>query len=213
MTTKKASNSGAAAAKEKTVKAVSQSVKSDLKRREIVRVATEIINARSFAQATVIDIAAALNLRDATLYHYFPNKLALAYACHQHSLERVEQLLQDSEEAGGSGAHKLRGFIRSMLDDSAMHGPLLYFGDFSYLLAPQRKAIAARGDSLRGHLARFLVEGMKDGSVVQCEPRLVVQLLFGMLIWLGRWVPDIEGMTVDRLMNAIDALTFRGLEK
>ena len=213
MTTKKATSSPAVKPKEKTVKAVSQSVKSDLKRREIVRVATEIINARSFAQATVIDIAAALDLRDATLYHYFPNKLALAYACHQHSLERVEKLLQASDDAGGTGAHKLRRFIRSMLDDSAVHGPLLYFGDFSYLLAPQRKAVAAWGDKLRGHLGRFLHDGMKDGSVVQCEPRLVVQLLFGMLIWLGRWVPDIEGMTVDRLMNAIDALTFRGLEK
>jgi hypothetical protein len=29
-----------------------------------------------------------LNLRDATLYYYFPNELALAYACHRSSLQR-----------------------------------------------------------------------------------------------------------------------------
>lgn len=202
-----------AAPKPKKTKPVSQSLKSDQKRGEIVRAATEIINAKSYAQATVIDIAAALNLRDATLYHYFPDKVSLAYACHRHSLERFEKLLQATDESGGSGARKLRQFIRSMLDNSYDNGPLLYFGDFSYLHAPQRKVIAAWGDKLRDHLAKFLREGMKDGSIIQCEPELVVQLLVGMLIWLGRWTPGVEGLTVDRLMNAIDAFTFRGLDK
>ena len=54
---------------------------------------------------------------------------------------------------------------------------------------------------------------MRDGSIIQCEPELVVQLLLGMLIWMGRWVPNVEGLTVDRLMTAIDAFTFRGLDK
>ncbi len=213
-TTKKTTvNTPAPATTTKKSKSVSQSVKSDQKRGEIVRVATEIINAKSYAQATVIDIAAALNLRDATLYHYFPDKVSLAYACHQSSLERSEKLLQTTDDAGGTGAHKLRHFIRSMLDDSSVNGPLLYFGDFSYLHAPQRKIISAWGDKLRGHLAKFLREGMRDGSIIQCEPELVVQLLLGMLIWMGRWVPNVEGLTVDRLMTAIDAFTFRGLDK
>lgn len=202
-----------APAKPKKTKLVSQSAKSDQRRDQIVRAATEIINARSFAQATVIDIAAALDLRDATLYHYFPDKLSLAYACHQHSLKRFERLLQATDDAGGTGANKLRQFIRSMLSDSADNGPLLYFGDFSYLHAPQRVIVSAWGDRLREHLAKFLKEGMIDGSIVQCEPALVVQLLIGMLIWMGRWVPNVNGMTVDRLMNAVDAFTFRGLEK
>ena len=214
-TTKKTTTTAAAAATAapKKSKPVSQSAKSDQKRGEIMRVATEIINARSFAQATVIDIAAALNLRDATLYHYFPDKLSLAYACHRNSLERFETMLIATDQAGGTGVHKLRQFIRTMFDDSSANGPLLYFGDFSYLHAPQRKIIAAWGARLRGHLVRFLREGMADGSIIQCEPELVVHLLIGMLIWLGKWVPDVQGLTVDRLMVAIDAVAFRGLDK
>ena len=53
---------------------------------------------------------------------------------------------------------------------------------------------------------------MADGSVIQCEPELVVQLLLGMLIWLAKWAPAIDGLTVDRLMSAIDAFCFRGLD-
>ncbi|CAN5267431.1 hypothetical protein BH10PSE3_BH10PSE3_24680 [soil metagenome] len=36
--------------------------------------------------------------------------------------------------------------------------------------------------------------------------------MLGMLIWLAKWVPDIEGITPDRLMAAIGAMTFQGLE-
>ncbi len=213
-TTKKTTTAQVVASpKKKPGKRLSQSTKSDERRDQIVRAATEIINAKSYAQATVVEIAAALELRDATLYHYFPDKVSLAFACHEHSLARFEKLLTTTDEAGGTGAHKLRQFVRSMLRDSQKNGPLLYFGDYSYLHVSQREIVADWGARLRKQLAKFIREGMNDDSIVQCEPELVVQLILGMLIWLGRWVPSVEGMTADRLMSAIDAVTFRGLEK
>jgi AcrR family transcriptional regulator len=201
-----------ATAKAKRRKPISQSRKSAQKREAIVRAAIEIINAKSYALATMSEIAAALDLRDATLYHYFPDKQALAYACHRRSLERFEHLLHAVNRAGGIGEEKLRLFIRGMLLDSQQHGSLLYFGDYSYLDSPQRTAIAAWADRLKDVLARFLKEGMEDGSIVQCEPEIVVNLLLGMLIWMAKWTPSIDGLTVDRLMNAIDAVAFRGLD-
>jgi len=158
------------------------------------------------------EIAAALDLRDATLYYYFPDKQALAYACHRRSLERFEQLLHGVEAVDGTGVEKLRQFIRDMLVDSARNGPQLYFGDHSYLDTSQRKAITTWAERLKDILVKLLKEGMQDGSVVQCEPEFVAQLLLGMLIWLAKWVPAVEGVTVDRLMNAIEAFSFHGLE-
>ena len=202
-----------ATTKSKGPKPVSQSRKSASRREEIVRAAIEIINTKSYALATMTGIAATLDLRDAALYHYFPNKQALAYACHRYSLERFEQLLRTAEQTDATGEDKLRHVIRNMLVDAAQHGPQLYFGDYSYLDAAQRKVISAWADRLKILLVKFLKEGMADGSIVQCEPELVVQLILGMLIWMAKWVPQIEGLTVDRLMNAIDASLFRGLER
>ena len=201
-----------ATAKAKRRKPISQSRKSAQKREAIVRAAIEIINTKSYALATMSEIAAALDLRDATLYHYFPDKQALAYACHRRSLERFEHLLHTVSRSGGIGEEKLRLFIRGMLVDSQQHGSLLYFGDYSYLDSAQRTAISTWADRLKGVLIKFLKEGMEDGSIVQCEPEIVVNLLLGMLIWLAKWTPSIEGLTVDRLMNAIDAFSFRGLD-
>jgi AcrR family transcriptional regulator len=158
------------------------------------------------------DIAAALDLRDATLYHYFPDKQSLAYACHRRSLERFEHLLLTIDRAGGMGEEKLRLFIRGMLVTSQQQGSLLYFGDYPYLDAAQRTVISDWADRLKGGLVKFMEEGMNDGSVVQCEPLIVVNLLLGMLIWMVKWAPAFDGLTVDRLMNAIDAFSFRGLD-
>jgi TetR/AcrR family transcriptional regulator len=208
-----APNNFMATTKTKTLKAVSNSRKSDKKRGEIIRAAIEIINAKSYAQATMVDIAAALDLRDATLYHYFHDKRTLAYACHRSSLERAQKLLETSDQTGGPGAEKLRHFIRNLLDESKQNGSLLYLGDYSYLDSAQRKTIKQWADRLQGILVRFLNEGMSDGSIVKCEPELVVQLLLGMLIWLGKWTRSFNGLTIDRLMNAIETFSFQGLER
>ena len=197
----------------KPAKELSRSRKSAGMRSAIIRAAIETINAKSYALATLVEIAAILDLRDAALYHYFPNKQALAYACHRHSLERTEALLMATDGAGGTGEIKLRHFMRGMLVDAAENGPQLYFGDFSYLEVMHRTAISTWAERLKDLVVKFLKEGMADGSIVQCEPELVVQLLIGMLIWLAKWAPAVDGLTVDRLMSAIDASVFRGLDR
>jgi AcrR family transcriptional regulator len=192
-------------------KALSHSRKSVKKRDAILRAAIEIINVKSFALATMSEIAATLDLRDAALYYYFPSKQALAFACHLQSLGRFEQMLIAADQDGRCGAAKLEHLLRDFLFDSAENGPQLYFGDLSYLTDAQRDEVWTWGQGLTGRLERFVREGITDGSIVPCEPVLVVQLLLGMLIWLAKWVPAIEGVTPDRLMAAIGVVSLTGL--
>ncbi len=207
----KSSNASLAVAVD-SPKHLSRSPKSAGKRDAILRAAIEIINAKSFALATMTEIAASLDLRDASLYYYYPSKQALVYACHVRSLERFEALLKTSDATGGSGSTRLKRFLHSMIDDSDRNGPQLYFGDHSYLPADQRNEIEAWAARLTSMLEQFIKDGVADGSVSPCETQLVVQLLLGMLIWLAKWVPAVEGLTVDRLMAAIGVFGFSGLD-
>jgi len=192
-------------------KALSHSLKSVKKRDAILRAAIEIINVKSFPLATMSEIAATLDLRDAALYYYFPSKQALAFACHLQSLGRFERMLIAADLEGRSGAAKLEHLLRDFLFDSAENGSLLYFGDLSYLTDAQRDEVWTWGQGLTGRLERFVREGIADGSVVPCEPVLVVQLLLGMLIWLAKWLPEVEGVTAERLMAAIGVVSLTGL--
>jgi AcrR family transcriptional regulator len=192
-------------------KPLSHSPKSAKKRDSILRAATEIINVKGYALATMTEIAAALDLRDAALYYYFPNKQALVFACHQSSLERFERILSETNADGGTGFERLERFLRALLVESARNGPLLYFGDRSYLDQDQRDAIATCSEHLTRRLEQVIQDGMVDGSITTCESSLVVQLLLGMLIWLAKWAPTAEGVTVDRLMAAIGVTGLSGL--
>ena len=193
-------------------KPLSSSRKSVKKREAIIRAAIEIINARSYALATMTEIAASLDLRDATLYYYFPSKQALAYACHVRSLERFEHILAEADRDGGTGCAKLNLLIDRFLDDSVRHGPQLYFGEHSYLDDEQRNVVDGTANRLELEIERFVNEGVADGSLRGCEPTLVVQLLLGMLIWLAKWTPGIKDLTADRLRQAIRTLTMDGLQ-
>lgn len=194
-------------------KALASSDKSRKKREAIIRAAIEIINEKSYALATMTDIAASLDLRDATLYYYYPSKQSLAFACLCHSLDRFDRFLAEAESKVQSGAAKLETVIQSFLVDSDREGPLLYFGDYSYLASEQRDQIAQRASGLTERLEQILKEGIADGSIAPCETALVVNLLLGMIIWLGKWTPSIEHLTVDRLMEAIKAFSFAGLAR
>ena len=186
--------------------------KSEKKRDAIMAAAIEVLNARTYALATMTEIASALDLRDATIYYYFPSKQALFYACHVRSMDRFERYLKTADDEGATGAEKLERFLFHLIDDSAKAGPLLYFGDYFHLEPDHRAAVATRAETLTAMLERFLKVGIEDSSIVRCETELVVQLLLGMLIWLAKWVPTVKGLTAERLLAAIGAFGLHGLE-
>ncbi|NQE60795.1 TetR/AcrR family transcriptional regulator [Caulobacter sp. RHG1] len=195
------------------VRPLAQSRKSELKREAILHAAIKVINVKGFAAATMTEIGAALGLRDAALYYYFPNKQALAFAGHQRSLERFEAILTQVEADGGTGLCKLRRFLKALLDDGVENGPQLHFGDHSYLEPAQQEAIEGWTQRLRLRLERFLEEGVADGTIAPCEPALVVQLLVGMLIWLTKWTRGTPGLTNERLLEAIETTALQGLAR
>src|SRR5262250_2926320 len=47
--------------------------------------------------ATVEQIAAALHMKKGNLYYYFRNKEEILFACHQYSLDRLMELLDEIE--------------------------------------------------------------------------------------------------------------------
>lgn len=65
---------------------------------------------------------------------------------------------------------------------------------------------------LEAMIEQFPVQGVRDRSIVSCETRLVIKLLIEMLISLARWTWRVDGMTADRLMEAIGVASLRGLE-
>src|SRR5438876_10420605 len=75
---------------------------------DILKSAAKAFRRLGYHGATVEEIAAALHMKKGNLYYYFKNKEDILFACHQYSLDRLTQLLDQVERSGVAADEKLR---------------------------------------------------------------------------------------------------------
>src|SRR5713226_7282364 len=67
---------------------------------DILKSAAAAFRRLGYHGATVEQIAAALHMKKGNLYYYFRNKEEILFACHQYSLDRLHELLDEMERSG-----------------------------------------------------------------------------------------------------------------
>ena len=94
---------------------------------DILKAAAKAFRKLGYHGATVEEIASALHMKKGNLYYYFRNKEEILFACHQYSLDRLMQLLDDVGQSGADPDEKLRrlivAFVHTILDE--LHGTAL----------------------------------------------------------------------------------------
>src|SRR5205085_8336938 len=95
---------------------------------EILKSAAAAFRRLGYHGATVEQIAAALQMKKGNLYYYFRNKEDILFACHQYSLDRLLELLDEVERSEVAPEQKLRrlivAFVHTILDE--LHGTALF---------------------------------------------------------------------------------------
>ncbi len=159
---------------------------------DILTSAAKAFRRLGYHGATVQQIAAALHMKKGNLYYYFKNKEEILFACHQHSLDRLMQLLDDVERSPAAADQKLRhlvgAFVHTILDE--LHGTALFL-DLEALSPAHLKAVIVRRDAFDRGVRRVLEQGMADGVFAAGDQKLLAFALFGAVNWIPRWYsPD-----------------------
>jgi len=159
---------------------------------DILKSAAKAFRRLGYHGATVEQIAAALHMKKGNLYYYFKNKEEILFACHQYSLDRLAQLLEEIERGGAASDVKLRqlidAFVHTILDE--LHGTALFL-DLEALSATHLRAVIARRDAFERGVRRVIEEGMASGAFANGDPKLLAFALFGAVNWIPRWYsPD-----------------------
>lgn len=154
----------------------------------ILKSAAKAFRKLGYHGATVEQIAAALHMKKGNLYYYFKNKEAILFACHQYSLDRLMQLLNDVERSGVSPDEKLRrlivAFVHTILDE--LHGTALFL-DLEALSTAHLRAVIVRRDQFDRGVRTIVEEGMASGVFGDGDPKLLAFALFGAVNWIPRW--------------------------
>jgi TetR/AcrR family transcriptional regulator, cholesterol catabolism regulator len=90
---------------------------------KIIVAATRLFNRRGFLATTREEIADAVGMNPATLYHYVDSKQELAYRAYLRSCEMRRSQLEFANDPGLDGLARIRRFLQSLLREE--HRPAI----------------------------------------------------------------------------------------
>ena len=159
-----------------------------LRKRAILREAGQQFARYGFRSTSLDNIAKSLNLTKAGLYHYVDTKEQLLFDCYMDSLDAAERCVIDAAKLGTNGLDKLCRYIRSMF--AMFDRPEGFFAlltEISALGEEHQKALRRKGRVVDHKLRSFIEEGIRDGSIRQCDPTLIEFAIQGALNWIPKW--------------------------
>jgi AcrR family transcriptional regulator len=169
------------------------------RREEILHAALRAFREKGFYATTLDDIAEHLGLRKTALYHYFPDKEAILWECHQESLAELERIVKGAKEfetASEQLAYVIREHVRVMTD--TLEGSPLAFEVGAFSPDRQREIIAAR-DKYERAVRRIITRGIADGEFRAVDVKTAVFAILGSINWIARWYRPEGSLHADEL--------------
>jgi TetR/AcrR family transcriptional regulator len=160
----------------------------DLKIEALYRQAARSFHRNGYAGTSLADIADQLGVSKAALYHYIGNKQELLLRCHLAAADAANYAIAQVPERGLNGREKvrlaLRLYLDSILSDTSASVIAL---EVSALTPENFRMVVAKRDAFQNAFVRFIREGIKDGSIVRCDPKLATFAVLGGVNWVEKW--------------------------
>jgi len=159
-----------------------------IKRDAVLRAAAQLFNEFGYHDTSLAMVAARLQVTKPTLYYYIRNKEEILFECVRLGLELLRSAIADAAASGGSAVDKL---------EAAMHEyALIVTRDFGMCLIrvgedplapPARKKLRRLKAELDHEFRALIEQGVAEGSLAPCDPKLAAFTIAGALSWIGRW--------------------------
>ncbi len=188
--------------------------KAERRRREIVDSAATLFDRSGYFGTSLDDVAEAVGLRKATLYHYFSGKDEILSSIHD---EFLTWTMAREEARTGYGFSPEQHLLESIADIleiiSARPGHIRVFVEHYRELAPEaRDAVAAKRALYSGMIEKVIRDGMESGAFRSMDSRLAVLALFGACNWAYHWLPRDPTDDPRRTAYALWDFLMRGIQ-
>jgi AcrR family transcriptional regulator len=183
------------------------------RRAKMCRTAAQFFRDRGYDATSVSDIARALGMTKAGLYHHFESKEALLFEIMMYGLDRVRDEVIVPARAVRDPEERLRQIIvRHARIATRGQGAVTQLGDEIRALPPAaRKQIEQRMrvyvDLIRDTLGELKAAGRLGGV----DPTVATFSLLGMILWLPRWFRQDGRLDQEMVANQMAAFALGGL--
>ena len=144
-------------------------------RTAFLEAATRLINRYGHNGAKVERIAAELGLSSGSFYHHLRTKSELVVACFEASFDVFERAFDLAGSEGTQGASLATATSAIAMYQLTADAPLLRIGSYQILPDELRRDMFTRSTQLVNRVAGMISDGIADGSVRHCDPRIAAQ--------------------------------------
>ncbi len=182
---------------------------------EVFRAAAELMVEKGYGGTSIGDVAQAVGMTKAGLYHHISGKQDMLFQILNHAMDELEhvvstpvRLIEDPEE-------RLRQLMRLQIQGSVKHGLAftVLFSEINHLAPAQQKKISGR---VKEHLALIreaLMELADEGRLRRLDLDIATMLIMNVFTGIARWKHQDFTSDEEHLIQETVAYTMAALLK
>ena len=185
---------------------------------QIYYVAAKIFCDKGYDATSMSDIADAVGITKAGIYHHVKSKQDLLFAIMNFGMDRLEIQVITPARAVTDAEQRLRAILRNhallIIEGSRPEGysPLTVLNDEMAGLTPaHRRKVQLRKRAYLDLLRDTLRQLKEEGKLKDVDATVAAFSLFGMLLWLSRWYKPDGRLTGEEVASEIEKIALGGL--
>jgi AcrR family transcriptional regulator len=184
----------------------------ELKRDAVIRAAAREFNRKGYHNTSLDDIAARLEVTKPTVYYYVTSKEQLLFQCFRAGVERIRAAFRDVRDLEVPARERLNAVLRHYGAAVASEfGWCMVRAEDQDLSPAMSRHIKALKSEVDHGIRRLIREGMQDGSIQPCDPKMTAFALAGALNWIAHWYREDQSLTGAQIADAFVAIFEGGL--
>lgn len=184
------------------------------KREAILVTAVQLFLEKSYGRTSLNDVAQRLSITKPAIYHYFRNKEQILVECYRLGTAMIGETLDQIAAHCGTGIEKVAAFISAYANVmTADFGRCVMRLDEGDLSSVARAEIRARKKQIDRRLRSFVQEGIEDGSITPCDPKLAAFSIAGALNWICMWYESGDPLSPEEIATQFARTLTQGLAR
>src|SRR5512134_1874001 len=184
-------------------------------RDDILDAAAQVIRQKGFHAASMADIAGAVNLQKASLYHHVSSKqeilLALLDRALELLLERISAISSQDIPADQKLKEMVRAYLQILAENTDLSAVLLF--EHRSLERKQHARHVPNRDRFEALWRAVLEEGVATKRFTCDNPALTTRAILGILNWTITWYHPNGPLGIDEIADHYSNLLLNGLIK
>lgn len=161
------------------------------KRMAILKAAASSFNEKGFHNTTIDDVCEILKLSKPTVYYYVKDKETLLFECARIATTDLHAAIRLARDEGNNGWERLRNIFRAYAEImTSDFGKCLILSSKNDMSAESVERLWEGRRRLNGEIREVIEQGIRDGSINNCDPKLTSFAMFGAFNWIASWYQD-----------------------